>query len=151
MNSNESVMIFTYGMLTSSSIMHLCCGSARGIEVGFLPGFKLVFNNHATLIPQKSQRVYGMTWMVDQNDLANLDRVENYPEYYTRRKLWVYGVSNTAWRCWTYIMNDSTAGAAPKHQYLKCLEFGYQEQKIPWHQVQKAIDTTAKHSTCSVG
>lgn len=149
MTSDESVMVFTYGMLTSSSVMHLNCSSARAVEVGFLPKYQLAFDHHATLIPRESGHVYGMIWSIDSQELANLDQVESYPVYYNRKKMWIYG-DKAAWRCWVYIMNHSKAGAAPDEQYLQCLRFGYNEHNLHWMQVQQALDaipSQAQHST----
>ena len=118
----KSKMVFTYGMLISSAVMRLCSNSARVVELGLLPEHRLIFNNHATVVAHESHYVYGVIWMIDQDELAKLDQIEGYPDYYTRELMWIYGTKGT-WRCWVYIMKQTAPEIAPDPQYLEYLKY----------------------------
>lgn len=143
MKSNEfiddTVMYFSYGMLCDPDIMDNL--NADLVGVGYLRGYNLELYNHATIV-KGSGGMYGCLWRIDSDTLAYLDRIEGYPNYYTRIVVPVQ-TSNETHNSWVYIMNQRYMHPKqiPDDEYVKTIAHGYRSAGVPLDQLLDALDS----------
>lgn len=99
----EFERVFVYGTLLSGESNHyLLEGSelmgktvANGFDLKDLGPFPACVEN-----PLSTTSVEGEVWMVTKEVLARLDRLEGYPTFYNRKKIWTFFDD-----CWIYFCN----------------------------------------------
>lgn len=141
--------MFSYGMNTNRALMYLRCKNATVVGPGILWGYRLHFRYHCDVTHTSSLRnkVNGLIWELDGDDLHLIDDVEGYPEYYTRQELYVQltdeaqrVINSNYWMCWVYKMNNQCGVEAPSDQYLNAVLQGYEENNIPKNQLYEALE-----------
>jgi gamma-glutamylcyclotransferase len=139
-------LMFSYGMNTNRALMNLRCQNATVLGVARLPGHQLNFRYHCdiTRTANKNHEVHGLLWQLSKDDLAIIDMVEGYPEYYIREPVYVvYDLGRfpkTVFTCWTYIMNNREGLEFPDERYYELVKQGYEENNLPINQLHDAID-----------
>ena len=73
---------FAYGSNMNLTHMQERCPGIARIGKFRLEGFRLIFNYHADIIPQKGCSVHGGLWQITEVHEKALDRYEGYPDYY---------------------------------------------------------------------
>ena len=94
--------VFVYGILMR-----------HASEGALLPGHRLRFAGFATVEATGSDHdlVRGGLVEVDDRLLAEFDRIEGYPRYYGRKKVYVRTLDGRTVRAWVYQMNAEHVAA----------------------------------------
>jgi gamma-glutamylcyclotransferase (GGCT)/AIG2-like uncharacterized protein YtfP len=111
------MLYFAYGMNTDRAGMAQRCPGALSLGHARLVNHVFRFAVHADVMPCDNSWVEGVLWVIDQQHLNSLDRVEGYPWYYDRTELQVEhcGLTVTA-HC--YRMQPGNADAPPTQNYF---------------------------------
>ena len=75
---------FGYGSNMNTPHMQERCPGISRIGKFRLEGFRLVFNYHADIIPEKGCSVHGGLWQITKDHEKALDTYEGYPSYYDK-------------------------------------------------------------------
>ena len=144
---DSTVCMFSYGMNTNQTLMKLRCKNATVIGPGTVYGHRLHFRYHCDITETNDQRhcVHGLIWQIHMDDLATIDEVEGYPEYYTRKRVWTRRMADptsasTLFHCWVYHMNEQVGIEPPDENYLRLVMEGYKENNIPTKQLHEALE-----------
>jgi gamma-glutamylcyclotransferase len=111
-------------------------------KVGFIEGWKLVFNKIATSYPgsgyanitkEKNSKVYGVLYEIENSDLKNLDEYEGYPTHYKRERITVILNNDKKIIAEVYIAqtNQTREGLKPTEEYMKHLIDGAKQHNLP--------------------
>lgn len=124
----------------SEEQMRKRCPSARKLCVAYLPGHKLVFNRKgsyrdggvASISPSadNADRVYGVVWVLNDEDLQVLDKIED-PEAYTRENIRVVAIDDTEIDCHTYVAIPQAEYVVPDREYLHIVLSAARDQGFP--------------------
>jgi hypothetical protein len=84
--------------------------------------------------------------------LADLDRTEGYPDYYTRKIVPVYcDATDKSYRAVVYVMTDDSReysqGRQPSPRYIEMIARGYEHAGIPQSQLQRAVTACRAQAT----
>ena len=131
------MLYLAYGMNTNQAEMARRCPEARCLGPAELPGYELVFSQHCDVRPNDQCSVHGLLWELTEQDLANLDILEGWPDYYDRGWVMVHHGDQTVLAI-TYWMRDSPQLSEPSMPYLACVMEGYMEHDLPVDQVVAA-------------
>jgi len=120
--------VFAFGSNLSVDQMGDRCPGARVLGTALLRNHRLVFVGHsarwggavASVEPAPGERVPGLVYGIDDNDLARLDRFEGAPFVYQRVRKNVLGPSKRAWRVQTYEL-EAPCGAPSKEYFGQIL------------------------------
>lgn len=77
-------LYFAYGANLSRDSMRDRCPLALPVRRHTLTGYRLVFNVHASIVPDPTGAVHGALWSITQDCLDSLDYYEGYPHHYRR-------------------------------------------------------------------
>jgi gamma-glutamylcyclotransferase (GGCT)/AIG2-like uncharacterized protein YtfP len=132
------MLYFAYGMNTDRAGMAQRCPGALSLGHARLVNHVFRFAVHADVMPCDNSWVEGVLWVIDQQHLNSLDRVEGYPWYYDRTELQVEhcGLTVTA-HC--YRMQPGNADAPPTQNYLDAVIRGYREHSVPAEQLYNSL------------
>lgn len=137
-NGDIPVYYFAYGMLTDPQIM----GDAELVGVGELKNFEYEMFAYANIVPSPGHEVYGCLWALDRQAIANLDRIEGYPQLYDRRTYPVY-VDGKKYPAEVYVMTPDTReqmwNEQPTQGYVNRIVRGYRNAGVPIFQLQRAL------------
>lgn len=105
----EDQLYFSYASNMDPEQMKSRCSSAEWIGVGLLKDHELVFNRRGTyrdggvgsVEPAEGERVYGVIWKIDLNDLLRLDEFENL-DAYKRETFRVLDLEGESHECHAY-------------------------------------------------
>lgn len=141
MNFRNVQFMFAYGMNTNLPSMLLRCRNARCLGKAILPDYRLDFRYHLDITESKFDRVEGVLWELDADDLEVIDQVEGYPEYYSRYLLQPYkkNYSNT-YPAWTYSMWQKGPLQLPDNRYFNLVAEGYDQNGINTNHLYDALD-----------
>lgn len=129
--------MIAYGMNTNLAGMRQRCPTATLIGSAVLPNHKLKFRLHADIEPDVTSDVVGVLWEISEDDLVELDALEGYPTYYTRKTVEV--CHNGSWvDALVYMMNDQGYEKEPDRNYLDCCIEGYSANNISINQLEDA-------------
>lgn len=102
----KTYFYFAYGSNLNIEQMKQRCPDSIGISTAVLNGWKLVERTYADIEEAPGECVNGALYEISDQDLANLDRYEGYPKYYTRKEIMVSDNSGTYCKAWVYIMTE---------------------------------------------
>lgn len=130
------MLYMAYGMNTNRDAMDARCPDATWLGGFYLPNYRLIFRGVADIVPDQDSVVPVVLWDITPKCLEALDRLEGYPNFYTRKHL------NGGWL--TYLMNDKTRIGAPSSHYYEMIEAGYREAGLDdWHLRAAALEAEA--------
>ena len=133
--------MFAYGMNTNLTSMFLRCRNARCLGKAWLPDYRLDFRYHLDITESKFDKVEGLLWELDAEDLTVIDQVEGYPVYYNRLLLQPYKKSySNAYPAWTYIMQVKGLLQLPDDRYFNLVAEGDEQNGIDTKQLYDALD-----------
>jgi hypothetical protein len=110
-----------------------------------LPNHRLDFRYHLDITPYVGSHVEGVLWEIDPDDLATIDQVEGYPDYYVRALFSPYRkyLGNT-FSAWTYFMRGGLENRLeldfPNERYFNLVMEGYRQNKLDTDQLWRALD-----------
>lgn len=132
------MLYFAYGMNTDQVGMAQRCPGALSLGHARLQDHAFRFAVHADVVPCADSWVDGVLWVIDQQHLNSLDRVEGYPWYYDRAELEVEHRERKV-KAHCYRMQPGNADAAPTQTYLDSVLRGYEYHKVPTDQVLNSL------------
>ena len=131
---------FAYGMLTDPDIM----GDIPMVGSAVLEGYAFELLAYANLIPAAGARTHGVLWEADDDIMEQLDRVEGYPTFYTRKLVPVVADNGEQYTAEVYIMTKQSRrrleGTAPSADYVDRLINGYKHAGLPLQQLRDALE-----------
>lgn len=89
----------------------------------------------------------GVLWDISKEDIAQLDALEGYPTYYTRKNIKIL-YNNLLLDGFVYVMNDQSYELVPGQGYFNLCIQGYESNRIPLKQLLEAYES-ARSSTWS--
>jgi len=133
----ENYLYFAYGMNTNVDSMSRRCPTALDLGPATLPDHQYRFSHHADVVPGHNM-VHGVLWNITKDDLASLDRLEGYPDYYERKTVLVQhqGVLKEAL---VYYMTYDSQNSLPNQGYLNIVLDGFEEHGIDTAQILEAL------------
>ncbi|MCH8842513.1 MAG: gamma-glutamylcyclotransferase [SAR324 cluster bacterium] len=125
-------LYFAYGSNLSVEQMRGRCPDSSPWRTAYLPAHRLAFGNVsayrgggvATILPDEGQNTQGLIYSLSDDDLAQLDRWEAYPQKYDRLRAQVFDAQGRSHAAWTYRLNDYYPNA-PSTEYLGIIKSGY--------------------------
>lgn len=134
------VYMFSYGMNTNLSGMLMRCERATPLGVFCLRDHRFDFRYHADVVYSPGDQVWGMLWSLNDDDFAAIDRVEGYPNYYTRKQVTVGNDDMQVRNVWVYHMQVQDEVLYPPQHYWDMVLEGYEENDIPVGQLYSALE-----------
>lgn len=131
------MLYFAYASNLSKDYMKSRCPDAIAVKKVFLKNYKLVFNELADIIQNDGEQVYGALYVISKQELLELDRLEGYPDLYTRIVVEVEDEKGNRYDAFAYSMIDKKLEAPPEHYYQILLK-GYEDWNLPVEYVEKA-------------
>lgn len=131
------MLYFAYASNLSKDYMKSRCPDAIAVKKVFLKNYKLVFNELADIIQNDGEQVYGALYVISKQELLELDRLEGYPDLYTRTVVEVEDEKGNRYDAFAYSMIDKKLEAPPEHYYQILLK-GYEDWDLPVEYVEKA-------------
>lgn len=130
-----------YGSNLNIAQMKKRCPSAEIVGTGHLKNWRLVFNIHLDIIPEKGKIVPVAVWEIkDKNDWKNLDRYEGYPDYYIRKKIKVKMDDGNTINGTVYIMTKERKGICPPYEiYYDVCKEGYKDFELSTRYLNEAL------------
>lgn len=134
------VWYFAYGSNMDSERLERRVGrSCIEWKIGTLRGYELVFNKvandgsgYANVRPKDQGVVYGVLYLLREQELRKLDRCEGVPDHYKRVPLPVETEAGTIDAvCYVAGKNKVEEGLRPRCDYLKHLVKGASEHNLP--------------------
>lgn len=128
---------FSYGMNTNSTQMAARCPSARSLGYATLPNHQFTFRYHADIDDVANRYVDGVLWEITDDDLKELDVLEGFPHYYTRKTVTVIhnGEQTLAMVYQMTGDNRNLSRLFPSQTYLDSVLEGYREHSVPTEQI----------------
>ncbi|TJX13806.1 gamma-glutamylcyclotransferase [Tissierella creatinini] len=133
------MLYFAYASNLSKEYMKSRCGDAIPLKKVYLKNYKLVFNELADIIQNDGGTVIGALYLISKQELVELDRLEGYPDLYTRIVIEVEDDKGNKYDAFAYIMVDKKLESPPDHYYLT-LKKGYEDWDLPLEFLENARD-----------
>lgn len=127
-------LYFGYGSNMNHNQMSFRCPTGQYVGSLHLRGWELAFGSHATIVPKRGASVPGALWLLEDSDIAALDRYEGYPVYYTRRRWHQDGR-----HFFFYEMSHPIIGT-PSTGYVHGIAEGYQHCGLPLNYLINHVD-----------
>ena len=123
-----------YGSNMSREQMAYRCPGAKLIGTGFLHGYQLEFNRHATVIKTQSKKdtVPVAIWEISPEHERNLDLYEGCPVYYGKTECKVTSGNGSQIKGLIYIMQDFRP-RPPHKQYYEGIRDAYLDLGLEAH------------------
>lgn len=130
---------FSYGHNTNRREMRARIPSSRLLGAAHLPGYRLMLERYANVVPDPNSVVHGVLYSMPEGALPTLDADESYGIHYRRRQVRV--LHRGRWvRAMTYVMMPSYRDLGlPSVRYVRWIARGYQESGIPLDQLTSAL------------
>jgi gamma-glutamylcyclotransferase (GGCT)/AIG2-like uncharacterized protein YtfP len=127
-----------YGMLTDPELMP----GATLIGKAVVRNFAFELLSFANVFPQAGSQLEGSLWAINRKMMAELDRVEGYPDFYDRKTVPAY-CQGTKYEANIYTMTpesrDNLLDSQPSEKYIQRLVNGYRHAGISLDQIRDAI------------
>ena len=131
------MLYFAYASNLSKEYMLSRCPDAVPIKKASLKGFSLTFNELADIIEDKSEEVLGALYVISQEELEILDRLEGYPDLYDRITVEVFDGKGNTYEAFAYTMTEKDKEGPPEHYYNILLD-GYRDWNLSMEKLEKA-------------
>ena len=132
------MLYFAYGMNTNLDEMAYRCPGARSLGHACLINHVFRFAFHADVEACEGSYVDGVLWEISSENLAALDLLEGYPNYYDRCALQVVHEART-YHALTYRMQSGHPDATPTSRYFNMVLEGYQSHQVPVEQLYNSV------------
>ncbi len=133
------MLYFAYASNLSKEYMKSRCAEAIPLKKVYLKDYKLVFNELADIIQNEGSTVLGALYLISKQERIDLDRLEGYPDLYTRIIIEVEDDKGNRYDAFAYIMVDKKLEAPPEH-YYQILKKGYEDWDLPLEYLENAKD-----------
>lgn len=123
------MLYFAYASNLSREYMGSRCPDAIPVKKAFLKNYKLVFNELADIVQNENAVVSGAIYVISKQELNQLDKLEGYPDLYTRFAVEVEDENGNKYDALVYTMVDKKLEAPPEH-YYNILVKGYEDWEL---------------------
>lgn len=130
---------FGYGMNTNAEEMRKRCPTSHSPQRAILHDYRLRFARHCDIVPAWGDKVDGVLWRLQLQDLESLNRLEGYPNYYDRKVVDVYNAAGRIKRAEVYFMQPGNTLATPSLSYFTMCMEGYEQHGVPTDQLYRAM------------
>lgn len=134
------MLYFAYASNLSKDYMSSRCPYAIPIKKVFLKNYRLVFNQLADIIQNDNEDVLGALYVISKQELILLDKLEGYPDLYTRIVVEVEDENGNKYDAFAYTMVDKKLEAPPEHYYNILLQ-GYEDWDLSIEYLEDAKKT----------
>lgn len=131
------MLYFAYGSNLSKDYMISRCHDSIPIKKAALKNYKLVFNQLADIMEEEGELVLGALYVISKEELVQLDKLEGYPDLYTRLEVEVEDENGKLYDATVYTMVDKNIEAPPEHYYNILIQ-GYKDWDLPIAHLEKA-------------
>ncbi len=146
----EETLYFSYGSNIDLKQMAVRCPAATPVRPVVLDNYRLAFrgnlgfNGVATILPARSEKVYGLLWRITPADERALDRYEGYPNLYGKERITVRDRDGNTYTVMAYIMTREhiREPAEPSEPYFQGIVNGYRENGLPARPLFEALQRT---------
>ena len=124
---------FAYGSNIDTAQMKFRCPDTRMKGTGWLDGFRFIINEHgyATIVPDAEMKVYGVIWLLPQEDEHSLDVYEDVAEnLYQKHELNIRMSNRQNVEALVYIAANSKSGI-PAKTYMSRIIQSAMEHDFP--------------------
>jgi len=128
-----------YGMNTNLSSMHQRCPNAISLGKVTLPDHELQFKQFCDVVPKKGSDVDCVLWSITEQCEKSLDRLEGYPDFYTKKNVQVWHQGKLIWAM-IYVMTDYYEQNLPSEYYFFTVLEGYRSHNIDENQLHQALN-----------
>ena len=129
------ILYFAYGSNMLITRLHSRISSAKLIDIGFLNGYKVLFNKcskdgsgKANLIESPGDVTWGVIYEIDEQDINKLDIFEGG---YCRVIFQICNQENIAVSAFVYLSSDLTNDQRAYESYKKIILKGARENNLP--------------------
>lgn len=113
------------------------CHDSIPIKKVALKNYKLVFNQLADIVEEEGELVLGALYVISKDELIQLDKLEGYPDLYTRIEVEVEDEKGKLYDAIVYTMVDKDIEEPPEHYYNILIQ-GYKDWDLPIGHLDKA-------------
>lgn len=141
-----------YGMNTNFQGMKSRCPAAKNLGKIYLPNHKLRFKYFCDAEYDPGSDMECALWSITEDCERSLDKVEGYPDFYLKKEVKVQYQNKTI-TAMIYFMPNGNDLDFPSETYFKSVVIGYQQNKMNFDVLYKALDEIVKEnkSEYSVG
>lgn len=134
------MLYFAYASNLSKDYMSSRCPDAIPVKKVFLKNYRLVFNQLADIIQNDNEDVLGALYVISKQELILLDKLEGYPDLYTRIVVEVEDENGNKYDAFAYTMVDKKLEDPPEHYYNILLQ-GYEDWDLSTEYLEDAKKT----------
>ena len=127
------MIYLAYGANLNKRNMAVRCPKAVALNGTKLHGYKLVFNNVASIVKSEGDHVEVALWNITEQCEKALDRFEGFPNLYRKEMLEVDNLT-----VMSYIMNYG-GKAVPNKNYFDTIRSGYSDFNLNTEQLVRAV------------
>lgn len=142
---------YAYGVNLYLSHMREYCPGAEFLGPAHLPGHRLIFDGQSNRRPgatanireEKDQIVWGVLLKIGQKELDELDKFENYPISYLRKRVTVFSLTGLGYtNVWVYYRKGAVEGK-PGTEYFSEVLAGARMCELPPYYIKdlEAVET----------
>lgn len=131
------MLYFAYASNLSKDYMGSRCPDSIPVKKVALKNYKLVFNQLADIVKSQGDMVLGALYVISKDELKQLDKLEGYPDLYTRIEVEVEDEKGKLYDAIVYTMVDKDIELPPEH-YYNILVQGYEDWDLPIEHLEKA-------------
>ena len=135
---------FSFGMNTNVEQMQQRCPAAECLGSATLYNYQLVFRRHCDIEAVLGAHCDGVLWEISNDNLAALDLLEGYPDYYNRHTVEVYHYGMPL-KAMVYQMSSPYPLQLPSSGYLEMVRQGYAANELDLSQLARALGYTRSH------
>ena len=134
----QRTLYFAYGMNTNHDEMAMRCPDSTFIRKATLRNHKLTFQHVAAYTYAKGYILHGALWLISATDEKALDRLEGYPNHYTKNYVKIDWMGRkTSVMIYQMLARDNYA--IPNSHYENCLRKGYEQSGMKLKQIDRAV------------
>ena len=134
----QRTLYFAYGMNTNHTEMAGRCPDSTFIRKATLRNHKLTFQHVADYTYAKGYILHGALWLISATDEKALDRLEGYPNHYTKNYVKVDWMGRKT-TVMIYQMVERDNFSMPNKYYEDCLRTGYMQSGMKLKQIDRAV------------
>ena len=132
---------FAYGANLNQQGMASRCPTAEVVGPAILHNHRLCFRGVADVVPNRTEKVNGVLWIIQPEDEQSLDWFEGYPNLYRKRMVEIEMVDGGGQiRCMIYYMNNGRGEYQPGPGYFRGIAEGYESFGLPIDELIKAAN-----------
>lgn len=141
----SKTIYLAYGSNMSVEQMAHRCPDATFLKITTLPGFKFEFKgevnrSYATIVPEEQASIPVMLWEISESDEVELDKYEDYPDFYGKEYLTVDGM-----KVMYYYMQPQYSYGIPADTYYQTIENAYLKYDLDVMILKEALAESERH------